>query len=90
MSALLLLSCEPCGGKADTSGESVTAGRTKSCDILMAIDEPLWEHKDRNMTELEETAHLLVDKLNDIFAKQIFIEANDNLYFRLARVQVCD
>ena len=70
------------------SANPAISGRTRSCDILMAIDDVLWEQRERNMTDLVETAHHLVDQLNNIFVKQIFSGPYDYLYFRLARVQV--
>lgn len=64
------------------------AGRTKACEVLFAVDDVLWEKRGRNMTYLEETANFMVNKLNDIFVPQVFVEPYDDLYFRLARIQV--
>ena len=63
--------------------------RNKACDMLISFDEPFWENKERNMTELVRIANHHVQKLNDVFIEQIFIDDYDDLYFRLARVQVC-
>ena len=63
--------------------------RSKACDMLISFDEPFWEIKDRNMTELIGIANNHVQKLNDVFFEQIFIDDYNDLYFRLARVQVC-
>jgi len=67
---------------------SLVAGRSRSCDILMAIDEPLWDLRDRNMTHFVETSKYLVQHLNTKFIQQVFLAPYDDLYFRLARVQV--
>ena len=52
------------------------------------MDDVLWEKRNRNMTYLVDTAKFLVNKLNGIFIPQIFSKPFDDLYFRLARVQV--
>ena len=62
--------------------------RSKACDMLISFDEPFWEKRDRNMTELVDIAKKHVQKLNDVFMEQIFINEYRDLYFRLARVQV--
>ena len=62
--------------------------RTKACEMLISFDEPFWENKDRNMTELVNIAKKHVQKLNDVFTEQIFINEYSDLYFKLARVQV--
>ena len=67
---------------------SPMTGRSRSCDILFAVDEPLWDLRDHNMTYMVEMANHMVDSLNEIFTEQVFTGAFDDLYFRLARVQV--
>ena len=56
--------------------------------MLFAVDDVLWETRDRNMTHLVDMAHFMVNSLNDIFTSQVFKDDYDDLYFRLARVQV--
>ena len=48
-----------------------------------------WEIKNKNMTELVQIANKHVRTLNDIFSHQIFIGDYSDIYFKLARVQVC-
>ena len=56
--------------------------------MLISFDEPFWENKNRNMNELVQIANEHINKLNDVFAEQIFVDQYNDLYFRLARVQV--
>ena len=70
-----------------SDGDSA-ADRTRACEVLFAVDDKLWEKRGRNMTHLAETAHFMVNRLNDIFVSQVFIDDYDDLYFRLARIQV--
>ena len=64
--------------------------RTRACEMLISFDEPFWKKHEKNMTELVKIAEEHVDKLNLIFMDQIFIGDYKDLYFRLARVQVCN
>jgi len=70
------------------SNHSSAHGRKRACEVLFAVDDVLWEKRNRNMTYLVDTAKFLVNKLNGIFIPQIFTKPFDDLYFRLARVQV--
>ena len=63
--------------------------RNKACEMLISFDEPFWENKKRNMTELVEIANKHVQRLNEVFTDQIFIGGYNKFYFSLARVQVC-
>ena len=55
---LLILLTKACLAMAEEDGEKNVdlTGRTKACDVLIAIDEPLWERHDRNMTQLTDLA----------------------------------
>lgn len=70
-----------------SDGDSA-ADRTRACEVLFAVDDKLWEKRGKNMSHLAETAHFMVNRLNDIFVSQVFIDDYDDLYFRLARIQV--
>jgi len=70
------------------SDGSSAEGKTKACEVLFAVDDVLWEKRERNMTYLEEMAQFMVNRLNDIFVPQVFVDDHDELYFRLGRVQV--
>lgn len=63
-------------------------GRSKACDVLIAIDQTLWEHHDRNMTVLVNLAKDHVEGLNRIYSQQVFIDEFDDYYFHLKRVQL--
>ena len=64
--------------------------RSRACEMLISFDEPFWRKHQQNMTELVKIAEEHVEKLNLIFMDQIFIGDYKDLYFRLARVQVCN
>ena len=62
--------------------------RRKACEMLISFDEPFWEYKEKNMTELIDIATKHVEKLNQVFTKLVFVGEYNEIYFRLARVQV--
>ena len=62
--------------------------RRKACEILISFDEPFWEHKEKNMTALIDVATKHVEKLNQVFTEQVFVGEYNEIYFRVARVQV--
>ena len=62
--------------------------RRKACEMLISFDEPFWEYKEKNMTELIDIATKHVEKLNQVFTEQVFVGEYNEIYFRLARVQV--
>lgn len=68
--------------------ENGLEGRNKACDVLIAIDQPLWEHHDKNMTLLVDLAKDHVKGLNRIYSRQVFADSYDSYYFHLKRVQV--
>ena len=62
--------------------------RRKACEMLISFDEPFWEYKEKNMTEIIDVAKKHVEKLNQVFTEQVFVGEYNEIYFRLARVQV--
>ena len=40
----------------DNENSELLEGRHEACDVLIAIDEPLWNYHDRNMTLLTNLA----------------------------------
>lgn len=63
--------------------------RNRACEILIGIDEPLFEEYNNNLTSVVDLAQKHVDALNDIFITQVFTSGSDtDRYFHLARVQV--
>lgn len=72
-----------------TTTEIPWLGRSKACNVLISVDEPLWEHRDKNMTSLLESAQGLVDNVNRVFSTQVFTEGTGrDIYFRISRIQV--
>lgn len=69
-------------------GEDILEGRNKACDVLIAIDQPLWEQHDKNMTLLVDLAKEHVQGLNRIYSQQVFVDNYESYYFHLKRVQV--
>jgi len=70
------------------SSKDSVKDRKRACEILFAVDDVLWEKRHKNMTHLVDMAHFMVNGLNDIFIPQVFKEKFNDIYFRLARVQV--
>ena len=75
--------------RADLKPKRNAENRNSACEMLISFDEPFWEIKNKNMTELVQIANKHVRTLNDIFSHQIFIGDYSDMYFKLARVQVC-
>ena len=60
--------------------------RRRACHVLIAIDQPLWEVHDRNMSALADLANAHIEGLNEIFANQVFVDKFDSYYFVLKRL----
>jgi len=63
-------------------------GRRKACDVLIGIDQTLWEQNDKNITVLVQLAKDHVRGLNKLFSEQVFIEDFNAYYFNLNRVEI--
>lgn len=77
--------------KESTSSFSLLSlGRSKACDVVIGIDETLWEKNDANLTGLVDLLQAHVDFANRVFTSQVMTEESgfEDVYFRLARVQV--
>ena len=57
-------------------------GRDQACEILVAIDEPMFLHYNSNLTNITGIVTDLVDRLNRIYANTIFRGEFGHLYFR--------
>ena len=73
-----------------TTTKSLVKGRARACNVLVGIDEPLYEEFDQNMTNLIAMAQDHFNFVNNIFAEQVFTDDNGfgDVYFNVARVQV--
>ena len=59
--------------------------RTEACEMLIAIDEPLYENFNRNFKNLTNVVKLHVQELNNIFQKNVFKgEKYEKVYFHLS------
>jgi len=76
----------PCSYLADPSDVQPT--KTRACDILIGIDDNLYELKEKNMSALVDLAQTHIDAVNKIYNKAVFVDEFSDVYFRLARVQV--
>ena len=54
--------------------------RTEACEMLIAIDEPLYENFNRNFKNLTNLVKLHVQELNNIFQKSVFKGENMRKY----------
>jgi len=61
---------------------------SRACNVLIGIDENLYELKGRNMTDLVDLAQTHVNRVNSIYKQDVFVGEYEDMYFRLARVQV--
>ena len=63
-------------------------GRNKACQVLFAIDEPLFKLHNENMSVVVALAKDHISGLNKIFSEQVFVETYSDLYFNLKRVAI--
>ena len=63
-------------------------GRNKACQVLFAIDEPLFKLHNENMSVVVALAKDHISGLNKIFSEQVFVETYSDLYFNLKRVVI--
>ena len=62
--------------------------RTEACEMLIAIDEPLYENFNRNFENLTKVVKLHVQELNNIFQKSVFKgEKYEKVYFRIKEIR---
>ncbi|XP_023333656.1 disintegrin and metalloproteinase domain-containing protein 10 [Eurytemora carolleeae] len=66
----------------------VQTEKSRSCDVLIGIDEDFYIQHDRNMTQLVDLAQTHIDRVNQIYHQAVFVDDFADIYFRLARVQV--
>lgn len=69
-----------------TGGSS--ENKTRTCDVLIGIDEPLYDHYNKNLSQLVDLARDHITQVNHIYKEAVFVERFQDLVFRLARVQV--
>lgn len=62
--------------------------RDKACEMLIAIDEPLYRQYQRNMTELTRLVTDYVHQLNVIYQHTVLTGPFDDIYFRIKEVRV--
>ena len=56
--------------------------RDQACQMLIAIDEPLYAHYGRNLTHVKGLARDMVKRLNEIYHRTILQDRLGPLYFR--------
>lgn len=62
--------------------------KTRVCEVLVGIDEPLYEHYNKNLSQLVVLASEHIAQVNQLYSQAVFVEQYSDLEFRLARVQV--
>ena len=62
--------------------------RNEACDMLIAIDEPLYVTYDRDLTNLTSMAQLYVKQLNEIYHSTVLMEKYNNIYFRIKEIRI--
>ena len=62
--------------------------RTKACEMLIAIDEPLYDLFNGNIQNLTKMAKDHVEELNKLFHKSVFDgKKYENIYFRIKEIR---
>lgn len=62
--------------------------RTEACDMLIAIDEPLYVTYDKDLKQLTNMVQLYVKQLNEIYHSTVLMDKYNDLYFRLAEIRI--
>lgn len=60
----------------------------RACSLLIAIDELLFNHYQRNFTRITNLVQVLVTGANDIYAKDIFLGQFEGIYFRVKEIRL--
>ena len=60
----------------------------QACEMLIAIDGPLYEKFNSNMYEVNEYVQDLVEELNQIFHANVFTENYSAIYFRVKEIRL--
>ena len=63
------------------------AGR-RACNVVVGIDEPLYDLYDKNMTALTALVGEHFGQVNEIYRRSVFADHYEDVYFRVARIQV--
>lgn len=64
------------------------ANRDKACQMLIAIDEPLFKHYGEDIKNLTGLSKELVQRVNELYFRTIFRSPFQNLYFRIKEIRV--
>ena len=61
----------------------------KFCDMLIAIDEPLYDMYNRDMKKLTEMTQLHIENLNKIYHQTVFTgHYYENIYFQIKEIKI--
>ena len=82
IAVIFLLTCEV------DSKTSKYLQKPQACEMLIAIDGPLYEKFNSNMYEVNEYVQDLVEELNQIFHANVFTENYSEIYFRVKEIRL--
>ncbi|XP_059096520.1 disintegrin and metalloproteinase domain-containing protein 10-like [Tigriopus californicus] len=67
---------------------SSSSNGDRACSLLIAVDELLFNHFQRNFTRITETVKDLVTGANDIYSRDIFLGQFKGIYFRVEEIRI--
>ena len=62
--------------------------RSEACDMLIAIDEPLYVTYHKDLQKLTQMVKLYVKQLNEIYHSTVLMDRYNDLYFRLKEIRI--
>jgi len=62
--------------------------RSEACDMLIAIDEPLYVTYDRDLKNLTKMVQLYVKQLNEIYHSKVLLNEYNDFYFRVKEIRI--
>lgn len=65
-----------------------SGNRDQACEMLIAVDEPLYNHYQRDMTNVTNLVKDLVQRLNDIYQSTVLRDHFNSLYFRVKEIRI--
>jgi len=68
--------------------EAASSSRNKACELLVAVDEPLFAQRQRSIENVTRLVASLVDGLNTIYARTFFVGRFASYYFRVKNIHV--
>ena len=69
---------------------AVISTRSEACDLLIAIDTPLYENQNKHLENITDIVLNLVEELNTVYQKSVFKNQFSHIYFRVKEIRILE